>query len=59
MDQPANMINPHVAQPTEPTPERLDWRAEAEAAGRAAFERVVAELQPTPEPLAWLRKESR
>jgi hypothetical protein len=35
-----------------------DWREQAEAAGRAAFE-TATEPQPTPEPaLAWLQKQS-
>jgi hypothetical protein len=35
-----------------------DWREQAEAAGRAAFE-AATEPQPTPEPaLAWLQKHS-
>ena len=32
-----------------------DWRAEAEAEGRKAFEAATTEPEPTPEPaLAWL-----
>ena len=31
-----------------------DWRAEAEARGRAAYEAAAAEPQTTEEPLAWL-----
>ena len=31
-----------------------DWRAEAEAHGRAAYEAAVAEPQTIAEPLAWL-----
>lgn len=31
-----------------------DWRAEAEAAGRAASEAILAEPQTIAEPLAWL-----
>jgi hypothetical protein len=43
-----------------------DWRAEAEAAGRAAYEALAVEAQDKSEPLAWLpgylpqmRKETR
>ena len=37
-----------------------DWRGEAEARGRAAYENAVAEPQTTAEPLAWLwRSEDR
>ena len=49
--------------PTEPPP-AADWRAEAEARGRAAFEQAVADPQPPEPALSWLwetptRKESR
>ena len=57
------MLKPTMPRETE-TP-AVDWRAEAEAVGRQAFEAAVAapESEPTPEP-AWLwktptRKESR
>jgi hypothetical protein len=45
-----------VRNPKQPTPEPApDWRGEAEARGRAAFEAATAEPAPKPaEPLAWL-----
>jgi hypothetical protein len=52
--------------PRETETPAVDWRAAAEARGRAAFEQAVAEPRPAPEPaLSWLwkspltRKESR
>jgi hypothetical protein len=43
-----NSIMPSKSTP----PPAVDWRAEAEARGRAAFEQATAE-PPTPAPPAW------
>ena len=41
--------------PTAPPPP-ADYRVEAEARGRLAFEQATADPKPTPEPLSWLWK---